>query len=292
MSAWPPISEPELLERLAMDDERFGELLLGLLAALPPRSYDAGVLARAIAYPWTRPPGSYILRDTEVELLAELSADARECILSELTSAESGRSPLLAIGSNAAPNTLKRKFAHFDTVADRTVLAVTGHLREFDVGVAANPTVYGSMPATIFPSPGTAVRSTVLWVTPEQFTQLTWSELTYRLGRLHTRFEVDDGDAHFDEAMVFVSRFGAFCVDGRPVALAAIPADSRTARALSQEEMLDAAAALALGPGADAEALVRAVYEEIEALLPKLIATVRNASLPFESERWTPFGQP
>lgn len=272
-----------------MDDERFEQLLLGLLAALPPRSYDAGVLAQAIAYPWTRPPGSYLLRDTEVEPFAEISAAERESTLEQFTSEGSGRSPLLAIGSNAAPDTLVRKFAHFEDAADRTVLAVTGRLREFDVGVAANPTLYGSMPATIFPSPGTAVCATVLWVTPQQFTQLTWSELTYRLGRLRTRFEADDGDAHFDEVMVFVSRFGAFCVDGRPVALAAIPAVDRAATALSQEQMLDAAAALALGPGADAEALVRAVYEEFEALVPKLITTVRNASLPFESECWTPF---
>jgi hypothetical protein len=134
------------------------------------------------------------------------------------------------------------------------------------------------------------VCATVLWVTPTQFTQLAWSEFSYRLGKLRTRFEVSEGDAHFDEVLVFVSRFGAFCVDERPVTLAAIEADGRTAESLTQEQLLDAAAALALGPEAKAETLVRAIFENMSAVAPKIAATVNRASLPFASERWTPFG--
>lgn len=288
MSNWPSINEPELLERLAMDDARFDDHMLALVEAYPRRNYDPGVFARALAYPWTRPAGSYLLRDGDTELLADLPPGQRDERLAELTSGD-GRLPVLAIGSNAAPNTLRRKFAHFAAAEDRTVLALTGRLYEFDVGVAAQPTVYGSMPATIFPSPGTAVHATVLWVTANQFTQLTWSELSYRLGSLRTRFEVDEGDEHFDEVLVYVSRYGAFCVDGAPGALAAISADNRLAPALSQEQLLDAAAALALGPEAAAETLVRAIFEEMPAVMPRVRETVRRASLPFESERWTPF---
>lgn len=288
MTEWPSINEPELLERLAMDDARFDAQMLALVEAYPARAYDPGVLARAIAYPWTRPPGSYLLSDDETELLADLTPARRDALFAELTSGD-GRLPVLAIGSNAAPNTLRRKFAHFTAAEDRTVLALTGRLHGFDVGVAAQPTVYGSMPATIFPSPGTAVCATVLWVTPRQFTQLTWSEMSYRLGSLRTRFEVDEGEEHFDEVLVYVSRYGAFCVDGAAAALAAIPADRRTAVALSQEQLLDAAAVLALGPGARAGTLVRAIFEEMPALMPRVRETVRQASQPFESERWTPF---
>ena len=71
--------------------------------------------------------------------------------------------------------------------------------------------MYGSMPATLFPSPGTAVGATVLWVTPTQFTQLAWSEITYRLGRLRARFDVEESADGFEEVLVFVSRFGTFC---------------------------------------------------------------------------------
>lgn len=132
----------------------------------------------------------------------------------------------------------------------------------------------------------------MLWVTPAQFTQLTWSELSYQLGRLRTRFEPNaDGDG-FDEVLLFVSRFGTFCVDDEPVALAAIPADDRTAIALTQEEMLDAAAVLALGAGATAETLVRAIFEQLDEVAPKIAATIHRHAQPFASERWTPFRPP
>ena len=289
MSDWPPIDEPELLERLALVDREFVEFIETLASRVPPRSYDEASFARAIGYPWTRPAGSYLLSGARLELLEELTAAERGSAIDRHTSAESGRQPLLAIGSNGAPEALERKFAHFPDEEDRTVLALTGRLHDFDIGVAAQPTLYGSMPATLFPSPGTAVCATVLWVTPTQFTQLTWSELSYRLGKLRTRFDVEESATSFEEVLVFVSRFGAFCVDGKPAALAAIPASNRTASALSQERLLDAAAALAIGPEAKAETLVRAIFEDMAAIGPKFAGTVNRASLPFASEQWTPF---
>ncbi len=259
-----------------------------LLAKLPPRSYEHALFERAIGYPWARPRGSYLLTASGVQLLEDLSTAERKRAFAEFLSDASGRLPLLAIGSNAAPETLERKFAHFPDEDDRAVLALTGRLHDFDVGVAAQPTLYGSMPATLFPSPRTEVCATVLWVTPTQFTQLTWSELTYRLGKLRTRFDVDESGKSFDEVVVFVSRFGAFCVDRRPIALAAIPATGRTAEAATQEQLLDAAAALALGPGANAEMLVRAIFEETSEIALEGLAAVRAASVPFASDRWTP----
>jgi hypothetical protein len=289
MPEWPPIAEPELLERLALDDAEFAELVRTLAAQLPRRAYDPALLARAVGYPWQRPRGSYLLENGRVRLLRNLAGAERDRVLDRFTSEAGVRLPVLSIGSNAAPEVLERKFDHFATEEDRAVLALSGHLHDFDVGAAAQPTVYGAMPATLFPSPGTAVATALLWVTPAQFTQLAWTELSYRLGRLRSRFEVEETAAGFDEVLVFVSRFGAFCVDGEPVALAAIPARGRTAAALAQEELLDAVAALALGPEARAETLVRAIFEDTAGLLPKVGATVHREALPFSSERWTPF---
>jgi hypothetical protein len=290
MSEWPPIAEPELLKRLAMDDGEFAEFIRSVVTQLPPRHFDPAALALAVGYPWARPEGSYLLVDGKVELLADSGADDRERTIAEFAGSRGGRLPALAIGSNAAPEALQRKFAHFAEPDDRTALALTGRLHDFDVGVAAQPTMYGSMPATLFPSPGTAVAATLLWITPAQFTQLTWSEITYRLGRLRTRFDVDESPAGFDEVLVFVSRFGAFCPGGDPAALAAIPATGRIAPELTQEQLLDAAAALAIGPEAKAEALVRAILEDTAGIAPRIAATVHKAALPFSSERWTPFG--
>ena len=289
MSDWPPIAEAELLERLAMDDEEFAKFGETLIARVPPRDYDETLLARALGYPWARPEGSYRLTTAGVEPLADLMEAERESVIHGYTHAESDRLPVLAIGSNGAPEALERKFAHFEDAEDRAVLALTGRLHDFDVGAAAQPAMYGAMPATLFPSPGTAVRATVLWVTPAQFTQLTWSELSYRLGKLRTRFDVDETATSFDELLVFVSRFGTFCLEGQLVALAAVPASGRTAIALSQEELLDAAAVLTIGPGAKAEQLVQAIFEDMARIGPRFATTVNRAALPFASERWTPF---
>ena len=289
MSEWPPIAEPELLDRLALDDQKFREFVQTLAGKVPPRAYEVASFERAVGYPWGRPEGSYQLTSAGIGLLAELEEGDMDRVLARFTSPGAGRQPVLAIGSNAAPETLERKFAHFPDEEDRAVLALTGRLHDFDVGVAAQPTMYGSMPATLFPSPGTEVCATVLWVTPTQFTQLAWSEFSYWLGKLQTRFDVDGSATGFDEVLVFVSRFGAFCIDERPVALAAIPAAGRTAEALSQEQLLDAAAALAIGPEADAEMLVRAIFEDMSQIAPRIEATVHKASLPFTSESWTPF---
>jgi hypothetical protein len=289
VSEWPPISEPELLDRLAMDDRRFEELIRGVVAAVPCRDFDSAVFEQALGYPWERPPGSYRLSGEDVELLGEMAAEEREHALGDFPADGGGRVPVLAFGSNAAPAALGRKFAHLPAKEDRAVLALTGRLHDFDVGASPHPAFYGSLPATLFPSSGTEVRATVLWVTPAQFTQLAWSELSYRPGRLRTRFVCDEGEFGFDEILAFVSRFGSFCVDESPVALAAIPADGRTAEALTQEQLLDIVAALAIGPGADAEALVRAIFERMEETSLKIAATAREAARPFASERWTPF---
>jgi len=290
--AWPPpIAEPELIQRLALDDEGFREYIRAFIALVPSRECDADAFAWACAYPWERPAGSYLLTDREVEPLAEHDEPARERIIERFSAGgrDRVRVPLLAIGSNAAPDTLRRKFAHFPDVADRTVLVVTGRLHEFDVGFAAQPALYGAMPATIFASPGTAVTAALLWVTPAQLTQLTWSELSYQLGRLRTRFTVDDADEHFDQVLVFVSRWGAFCLDGAPAALAAVPAESRTATVLTQEQALDHAAALAFGDGAGAKTLVHAIFQDFAGLTAQLVPTLHRAAQPFASERWTPF---
>jgi hypothetical protein len=284
-----PISEPELLRRLALDDAEFTEFIRGVIEQLPARECDDAAIARAIAYPWARPLGSYLLSGDGLEAFEAMVPERREAALDSFTSAASGRQPVLAIGSNAAPEALERKFAHFAEEKDRTVLALTGRLRDFDVGVAAQPTMYGSMPATLFPSPGTAVGTTILWVTSAQFTQLTWSEFTYRLGRLRARFDVEETANGFDEVLVFVSRFGAFCPDGEPAALAAIPAEGRTAPELSQEQLLDRAAGLALGPEAEAETLIRAVFERPAETAVRIAATVHRAALPFDSPAWAPF---
>src|SRR5262245_9518474 len=107
-----------------MDEEEFRAYIGSLTDAIPPRAYEDGFLARAVGYPWARPPGSYRLSGSDVELLHEMRPEGRERVIGEFASAEGRRLPVVAIGSNAAPEVLERKFAHFQEEDDRAVLAL------------------------------------------------------------------------------------------------------------------------------------------------------------------------
>jgi hypothetical protein len=69
--------------------------------------------------------------------------------------------------------------------------------------------------------------------------------------------------------------------------MAAIPAKNRRSAALTQTEILDAAARLAIGESASARDLVNASFENPAAFMAERYARFRAASVPFESERWT-----
>jgi hypothetical protein len=282
LSGWPALA-PELVARLGLPDAAFDEHLRAFAALLGPRVCEPADVRRALGYPWARPARSFLLADGDVVALAEAPGRAARL-------AGDGRLPLVAIGSNGAPGALTRKLAHFEDPEDRTVLVVAGHLHGFDVGAAAQPTMtYAALPATLFESPGTAVRAALLWVTPAQFEQLTWSEVSYRLGRLDARFEADEPGFSRDGVAVFVSRFGALGLDGAPEALAAVPARGRRARPRTQEELLDAAARRALGPGASAATLVAAVLADPPAALEVTAAAIRPLGRPFAAAGWTPY---
>jgi hypothetical protein len=288
-AARPPIEDPALMERLALSDEDFRRRVPEIYASLPPLEFDAGSLTRALEYPWARPRGSFLIgEDGEVAPPAQLGDEAGTDAISRLA-ADRDRRPLLAIGSNGSPATLRAKFGHFDEGADRAVLALGGCLPGFDVGAAPQPAIYGSLPATLFPCGGAAVRAALLWVTPAQLTQLAWSEVNYRLGRLRARFELDDEVVEpLEEVYAFVSRFGTFAPGGEPAALAAVPAGGRSAPALPQRQLLDLAATLVLGAGADAAALVRAVHEDRSGTLRLVGERLWPHGAPFRSDRWKP----
>jgi hypothetical protein len=281
-----PDLEAELAARLALNDDEFTAMLTAWISALPPRRFTPDALAHALGYPWARPARSYVLHDDAVELIDALAGPRREAVLNRFVGG--GRTPLLAIGSNGAPDVLRRKFAHFERPDDRDVLVVAGHLHDFDVGASATVAVYGAMPATLFPSPGAAARTAILWLTAAQFTQLVWSEVSYMLGTLDTRFSADEPEFDVDQVIAFVSRFGAFWPESEPAALAAIPARARTAPALSQRQLLGWAAALALGAESRAEDLVRAAIEDMAGLVPRVATTVWPRGVRFASPRWTP----
>lgn len=283
---WPPIVEPELLARLALDDDEFYAAARKISELWGRREYTPALLERALGYPWERPTGSYLLRGDRVELLSDVAPGERESTVEAFTT---DRHPILSFGGNGAPEWLTTKFAHFWEEENKEVLVLAGELHDVDVGAAASVSPLGYMPGTLFASPGTAVRAAMVWCTTAQLTQLTWSEVPYQLGRLEDAgFVMDEADVEVEQVFAYVSRFGAFCVDEEPIALAAVPARNRTATELTQEELLDLVAPRLLRPGASAEDLVRATWEDMAAVIARASEVVWPCSQPLRS-RWTPF---
>ncbi|MGH2906405.1 MAG: hypothetical protein ACRDKI_06495 [Solirubrobacterales bacterium] len=273
---WPPITEPKLLERLALDDDAFDAFCDRLFGLVPPRTHAAGDTEYALGYPWERPARSYRLIEGAVEPLEEMSPLA-------------GRFPLLAYGSNASPEGLGRKLAALPAQQQR-VDVVLGRLHDFDVGASAHAAVYGALPATIFASPGCAVDCAVLLVSAEQLTAIAWPEISYAFGALSgARFETELGELGAGELFAFASRRGAIAPEGAPVAMAAVSAHGRSADAWSQRELIEHAARAAMGSEATAEQLVGALFAEYAPVAARLAVALRDEAAHFAASQWLPY---
>ena len=285
MDAWPPLDDPDVLHWLALDDDAWRAALEQRVRALGQRRYDAAAFEHALRYPWERPAGSYLLDDGVVHGLSALDGKAEA-----VAAARRDRHPLIAFGANASPSRLDQRFAAFDDPVERRVLVVSGELHGVDVGAQASPTAFGTMPAVLFPSTGTAVDAAVLWVTPRQLAVLTRAELGYRLGRLErAHFVADEGVGVIARPWAYVSRIGALRIDRQPVALSAIRARGRTAQAMTQRELLGYVAALAFGPAARAEDLVRRCFSDMPAVTADLSPRTWPTALRLPDDHWTPF---
>lgn len=287
MGEWPEITEPLLRERQAMSDARFLEFLAGLLEAVGRRKPDEAHYESAIGYPWERAPGSCLVTGGETVPLADLDAARRDDLLAEYRDPAAGRIALLAYGANGSPQRLALKLAHLPA-GHRQALVLAGELEGFDVGAAAQPPLFSTMPATLVPSPGTAVDVALLLLTPVQFTALWWTELSYKVGALEgITLRTELTPRPLERVIAFSSRYGAFCVDGEPVAMAAIAARGRRAPEMTQVEILDAAARMSIGEGSGARDLITLAFEDPAAFMAERYPSFRAASRPFRSEHWT-----
>lgn len=292
-SEWPPLAEEKLLARLALDDAGFEEFVDRIASLIGPREFNAAAMTFALGYPWERPAESFQLRGPDVTNLSALPSARRDSLAQGLAidgSREPLRYPLLSFGSNAAPSRLIAKLEHLPANQHEATV-VTGELHDFDVGVSAHPAMYGAFPATIFPSPGTAVRAAVLWLTLEQLTAIAWTEMSYFFGRLDgIAFTADFEAPPIDSVLLFVSRLGAHCVDGEIAAMEAIAARDRKAPAFTQEQMLTRLAQAAFGSEATAEDVVRRLFDDFLGTSKLLRGPLRADSVQFASDRWTRFG--
>ena len=228
-----------------------------------PRSVE-----RALAYPYDVPDRSYVIHAGEV------SAVGCDGCLGDL----GDRRPVLAVGSNQSPSALAWKFA---LPEDGPIPVVRVRLKDFDSVYCAHFAGYGSVPATLHPSPGTVVTLFVNWLTEAQLARMHDTELrrgNYVYGELHgVELEPEFGPK-VDRVGLYVSTQGALTLDGRPVPLAEVPAERRNHPAFCQRDLLTRLIDM-LAPGEALEAFVqRNMDDEAERLRRRepLLATAER----------------
>ncbi len=182
-------------------------------------------IVHAKSYPFPIPGASFVYDNGTTRTLDPATMDL------------TGRTPVLAAGSNQSPEQIHRKFGELP--GDVVVLSQRGRLHDFDVVYAAHLAGYGSIPATFQASPGTAVTVFVQWLDGTQLARMHETEGSYSYDCLSgIRIELDDGEEVLTEAFAYSAKAGCLNRSGGPAGLAEISATGRTFPEFTQSEML------------------------------------------------------
>lgn len=167
-----------------------------------------------------------------------------------------GRTPVIAHGSNRAPEQLARKYtsdpdpalkpgpAQAPAGTDEIPVTLT-QLHDYEVVYSAHMTRYGAVAANLQHAPGAQVEVFITWLNPAQLQRMHDTELggeIYRFGRLNdVKLVQPEGPIPpLKNVFVYLSRAGCLRVKDQPAGISAISAANRRFPALSQLEALEA----------------------------------------------------
>jgi hypothetical protein len=187
------------------------------------------LIALATGYPYEFPACSYLFAD-----------HARHPLPDDILTSLADRIPVIACGSNRAPEQLARKFQDWPLPLRIPVLCAK--LAGFDVVYSAHFTRYGAVPATLHPCPGATVDVAVQWLTPAELERMDATEgIGINYDRHHlTGIDLEiEGLGMVQTAETYQSRRGPLIDQDIPIALEAIPCAGRAWPALNQQGVLD-----------------------------------------------------
>lgn len=215
------------------------------------------VVERAMGYPYQAPWRPFVQLGRETLAPGEVEIDRDE------------RVPMLAYGSNAAPEVLARKLA----LSDQPVLVVPAWLAGFDVVYSAHISPYGAIPATLQRSPETEVRVHIVYMTEAQVGLVSATEPNYESATIEGALcRPDVGDPVFDPA-AYLSRHGCLLVEGSEAALTAVEARARAFPQLTEPEAIEHVR-VTTAPDVDTESFVLANVTDPD------LSQSRTAQLP------------
>ena len=140
------------------------------------------------------------------------------------------RTPTLGYGANGAPSSLKGKYSLEKFPRPAVFPVLKGELGDFEIVYAAHFVSNGTMPATIHHSPGANSDVYVNYLDDEELARMHDSE---GIGFLYESVNINDIDLRLedgsaiDSISVYVDLYGAYLVDGKPMAISKVPAMPR-----------------------------------------------------------------
>ncbi|MBO6825806.1 MAG: hypothetical protein JJ879_06355 [Sneathiella sp.] len=188
-------------------------------------------IQRALAYPYERPTHSFLL---EGETISRLHAwEPEEHLI-----------PVLACGSNAAPEQLIRKFKDHP---NQRIPVTAGKLKNFVSVYSPHVAGYGSIPATLMPLEGVTTTCHITWLTEDQLVQM---HLTEAIGSSYRYSELRDIDLQcemtgpHEKIHAYIGRRGVLRLNGSYIGLSAIPIEGQHEELtlMSQTEVQEATA--------------------------------------------------
>jgi hypothetical protein len=211
-----------------------------------------------LQYPFDVPSHSFLWSPRGVE---PLSPSRR------VSDVSAGRRPVLAIGSNASPGQLSRKFAdeRFTDPASpqSTIPVLTATVEDVDVVYGAHLASYGSLPATLLDTPGALAHVFITWLTDTQLERMNETEGLGDAYRLRPVNAVRCHGALVDSTVSYVTMAGSCILGGTPLALAAIQAPGSPRPRGTQLQAWDHLAS-DMECDVDGEALLRRVLQTSE----------------------------
>jgi hypothetical protein len=183
-----------------------------------------------------------------------------------------GKHPVLAFGSNAAPEQLQRKYRDWPDVS---FVVTKATLQDYDVVYSAHLTSYGAVPATLAPSPDTVLQTWITWLDDEQLAHMHTTEMgpgevdkgggadvNYAYGYLQdVVLTIEDVVEPVASVGVYLSNYGALALTENPLAFSRIEAANRVFDARDKLDVLQAVRDR-LAPDLDLEEFIVAIVEE------------------------------
>lgn len=181
-------------------------------------------IEKALGYPYRRPESSFTFHSN-----APLDFG--------IPASTEGRVPVLACGSNAAPDQLMRKFP---MPTEQIVPVTCAKLQDFICVYSAHIAGYGAIPATLFWQPGSETNCHITWLSEKQLQRMHETEaigVNYRFSRLTGISLECERTGSMTDIYAYISNFGSLQIDGQPVPIKGLTQDTSFHLSMSQQEV-------------------------------------------------------